>query len=45
MECRAYKDANGLQPASAPFDVESPALLSTNLVDIGSMVCYVVETE
>jgi hypothetical protein len=45
VECRAYKDAAGTQPGSAPFNVTNPALLSTNLVDIGSILCYIVSTE
>ncbi|OQO13959.1 hypothetical protein B0A48_00834 [Cryoendolithus antarcticus] len=42
LECRAYIDAAGLQRGSAPFRYDSPALLSTNEVVIGSILCYVV---
>jgi hypothetical protein len=43
IECRAYKDFDGTLPGSAPFNITSPALLSTNLVTISSFLCYVVE--
>lgn len=43
VECRAYKDAEGQIPASAPFNYQSPAELSTNLVTVGSVLCYIVE--
>lgn len=42
IECRAYKDAAGVIPGSAPFNVKTPAELSTNLVEVGSVLCYVV---
>lgn len=44
VECRAYKDADGVIPGSAPFTLASPALLSTpgNEVEINSLLCYVV---
>jgi hypothetical protein len=42
VECRAYKDADGVQPGSAPFNATSPAYLSTNLVTVGSILCYIV---
>lgn len=42
IECRAYKDADGVVPGSAPFTAKQPALLSTNLVEVGSVLCYVV---
>jgi len=47
IECRAYKDAAGVVPGSAPFTVDSPALLSTpgNPVVVNSILCYVTETE
>ncbi|PMD43302.1 hypothetical protein L207DRAFT_631420 [Hyaloscypha variabilis F] len=45
VECRAYKDAEGMLPGSAAFTVGKPALLSTNLVDVGSMICYIIETD
>ncbi len=43
IECRAYKDFAGVEPGSAPFNVSSPALISTNLATIGSILCYIVE--
>nr|OQO08238.1 hypothetical protein B0A51_17723 [Rachicladosporium sp. CCFEE 5018] len=42
LECRAYIDSAGLWRGSAPFRYNSPALLSTNEVEIGSILCYVV---
>ncbi|KAK4499516.1 hypothetical protein PRZ48_010031 [Zasmidium cellare] len=42
IECRAYKDAAGVVPGSAPFNAKTPAELSTNLVEIGSVLCYIV---
>lgn len=42
VECRAYKDAEGQIPGSAPFTLKSPAELSTNLVEVGSVLCYIV---
>jgi hypothetical protein len=43
IECRAYQDFAGTQPGSAPFNVTQPAYLSTNLVTISTILCYVVE--
>jgi hypothetical protein len=45
VECRAYKDAAGVVPGSAPFTLASPALLATpnNPVVVGSVLCYVTE--
>ncbi|KAI9686888.1 MAG: hypothetical protein M1822_002641 [Bathelium mastoideum] len=47
VECRAYKDAAGVVPGSAPFTKANPAELATpnNPVEVGSVLCYVVETE
>ncbi|TVY39508.1 hypothetical protein LSUB1_G005469, partial [Lachnellula subtilissima] len=45
VQCRAYKDAAGVQPGSAPFNATEPALLSTNLVDVSSVLCYVVTAD
>ena len=42
VECRAFKDAEGLVPGSAPFNYKHAAELSTNLVELGSVLCYVV---
>lgn len=42
VECRAYKDAAGVVPGSAPFTAKTPAELSTNLVEVGSVLCYIV---
>jgi hypothetical protein len=42
IECRAYKDFAGVVPGSAPFNVSSPALISTNLATISSILCYIV---
>jgi hypothetical protein len=45
VECRAYKDKAGVVPGSATFRVGKPALISTNLVTIGGILCYVVELD
>ncbi|KUJ20023.1 uncharacterized protein LY89DRAFT_468805 [Mollisia scopiformis] len=45
VECRAYKDAAGVEPGSLPFNVSTPAELSTNLGSISSILCYIVETD
>ncbi|TVY57289.1 hypothetical protein LCER1_G004203, partial [Lachnellula cervina] len=42
VQCRAYKDAEGVVPGSAPFNSTAPALLSTNIVSVSSVLCYVV---
>ncbi len=42
IECRGYKDFAGVEPGSAPFNVSSPALISTNLATISSILCYIV---
>jgi len=42
VECRAYRDRKGLVPGSAPFTVEEPARISTNIATEGSVLCYVV---
>lgn len=42
VECRAYKDADGVVPGSAPFSKAHPALVSTTGVEIGSVLCYIV---
>ncbi|KAK5137742.1 hypothetical protein LTR08_007313 [Meristemomyces frigidus] len=44
VECRAFKDAAGLIPASLPFDLYHSAALSTNLVEVASVLCYAAET-
>lgn len=41
---QAYKDKAGVIPGSAPFTYTSPAYLSTNLVEVDSVLCYIVET-
>lgn len=43
VKCRAYRDAAGQEPGSAEFSVQQPADLTTNLVEIGSVLCYVAE--
>jgi hypothetical protein len=45
IECRAYKDTAGVIPGSAPFNLTSPALISTNLATISTLLCYVVEVD
>jgi hypothetical protein len=41
VQCRAYIDAAGTQPGSAVFNVETPAFLTTQVVEIGSILCYI----
>jgi hypothetical protein len=45
IECRAYQDTAGVIPGSAPFNLTSPALISTNLATISTILCYVVEVD
>ncbi|KAH9822094.1 extracellular protein 59-1 [Teratosphaeria destructans] len=45
VECRAYKDNAGLIPGSAPFTNASKAVLSTEVVTVGSILCYVTEAK
>lgn len=42
VECRAYKDAAGQIPGSAPFNYNRSADLATNIVQVGSVLCYVM---
>lgn len=44
VECRGYKDVAGVQPGTAPFDVNTPAEVSTNLATVSSILCYIVES-
>jgi hypothetical protein len=43
IECRAYKDAAGTQPGSAAFTGSETAVVSTNTVTIGGILCYAVK--
>jgi hypothetical protein len=43
VECRRYKDHDGLVPGSTPFDDTTKAIISTNKVAFGSVLCYVTE--
>lgn len=45
VECRAYRDTEGVQPGSAPFTLQQEALLSTNLGSVSSVLCYVTESD
>lgn len=40
IECRAFKDMDGMEPASTPFALKRPAI--TNFTNVGSVLCYVV---
>jgi hypothetical protein len=42
VECRMYKDAQGLQPGSLPFSGSTAADISTNTVEVGSILCYAI---
>lgn len=39
VKCKAYKDAEGTQPGSAEFTSDKPALIATNPVQEGSILC------
>lgn len=41
ITCQMYKDKYGIQPGSAEFTAEKPALISTNSVSLGWVLCYV----
>jgi len=41
VECRVYTDADGTVGGLA-FMEKEPAVLSTNLVEVGSVLCYVI---
>lgn len=42
--CQRYKDQYGVQPGSAQFSYDNPALIATNPVDFGYVLCYVKPT-
>ncbi|KAE8448872.1 hypothetical protein EG329_008874 [Mollisiaceae sp. DMI_Dod_QoI] len=42
IQCHGYKDFAGTQPGTAEFDVNHPALVSTNLATVSSILCYLV---
>ena len=39
ITCQAYQDADATETGGNPFNATSPALLSTNTVEVGSIVC------
>lgn len=41
ITCQRYNDQYGTKVGSAPFTTSSPALISTNPVDFGWVLCYV----
>ncbi|KAL2682500.1 hypothetical protein Neosp_006952 [[Neocosmospora] mangrovei] len=41
ITCQMYKDEHGLDPGSREFTINRPALLSTNTVQFGWVLCYV----
>lgn len=44
VECRAYRDVEGLVPLGGPFTNEGPGEVGRGaLVEVGSVICYVVE--
>ena len=43
--CQRYKDEYGLQPGSAMFATTEPALISTNPVDFGWVICIIKADE
>jgi len=42
VQCHGYIDFEGTQPGTAEFDVNHPALVSTNLATVSSILCYLV---
>lgn len=46
VECRAFKDADGVVPLGAPFNYKASVVFSTTeVVGVGSYLCYVVTDE
>ncbi|WPG98904.1 Hypothetical protein R9X50_00170400 [Acrodontium crateriforme] len=43
ITCTPYKDTSGSGSAGLPFNSTTPSLLSTNLVQLGSIVCKSIE--
>lgn len=41
IECQAFKDAEGKDPGSAKFTAAKPALIATNPVQEGSILCTI----
>ncbi|OAR02758.1 hypothetical protein LLEC1_07596 [Akanthomyces lecanii] len=41
ITCQRYNDRYGTRVGSAPFSAASPALISTNAVEFGWVLCYV----
>lgn len=41
ITCQRYNDQYGTRVGSAPFTAESPALISTNAVEFGWVLCYI----
>ncbi|KAF7558707.1 hypothetical protein G7046_g5439 [Stylonectria norvegica] len=39
--CQRYRDQFGVQPGSLPFNTTTDALVSTNSVDFGWVLCYI----
>ncbi|KAK5107710.1 hypothetical protein LTR62_000732 [Meristemomyces frigidus] len=39
ITCQAYMNTNGTKPGGSPFKAGQPALLSTNTVPVGSIIC------
>lgn len=39
ITCQAYQDADATETGGKPFDSRTPALLSTNTVTVGSILC------
>lgn len=46
VKCRAFSDAEGVVPLGKPFNFRTPLFLDpTELVPVGSVLCYVVTDE
>lgn len=41
VSCRRYRDKFGVQPGGTEITKENPALIATNAVDFGWVLCYV----
>jgi hypothetical protein len=41
VTCTPYKNADGTGAGGEPFDINTPSLLSTNTVVVGSIACQV----
>ncbi|KUJ13625.1 uncharacterized protein LY89DRAFT_160958 [Mollisia scopiformis] len=45
IQCHRYKDFAGTQPGTTEFNVNRPAMVSTNLATVSSILCYLVPVD